>query len=390
MNSPPKMAWFKYSAFFQMMGISASSLIPLFWKEILHYEADKIGFLNAIATAIALSGPLFFGWAGTRQQIDKTIKVCFILSAVLSPFFLSSQSFWLQAVLFTGISFLRCGFTTLVPVGVLNLLSSRAGQEYGKYRRVGSMGFLVGVIGAGYLAKATNPSWVLAILGGSALFAVYPYLNRIEIPQAPQRSGNYRDLLKIPGMLWFYLGTLLISTWSSAAFIFMPLRLSDLGASASTIGWVVSECGIVALFTLSYLGKMTDRYSPAKLYLWVPLFAFLRIFLYGLPTENASWFFLIQLLHIPTWVISEVIQVKTLRSRIPNVHFSRGMALLQVSQSLGLALGSGYIGLCSGHFGLQQAFRWGALLPLFALPFLYLFYVKTPLNHSESDPHPLS
>jgi PPP family 3-phenylpropionic acid transporter len=366
-----KMKWFKYSAFFQMMGISASSLIPLFWKDQLGYSASDIGFLNAIAIIIALAGPLYFGWIGTKKSLEKVIRLCFWITAIISPIILFFDNYWVQATLFAGICFFRVGLTTLVPVGVLNLLGASAAQEYGKYRRIGSLGFLIGVIGAGYLIKFTQPNIIFYILMISALLASFPYWNRLKVPKNPLNQSTYKSVLKIKGMTHFYIATTFISTWSAAAFIFMPLRLSELGASPSFIGWVVSECGIVALFTLSYLGRITDKVSEIKLYYIVPIFAFIRILFYGIPIEDYTWFILIQLIHIPTWVLGELIQVKTLRNILTPEDFSKGMGLLQVSQSLGLALGSGMLGYYSGIFSVKEAFWYASPIPLLALIFIY-------------------
>ncbi len=195
-----------------MMGISVSTLLPLYWKEELSFSSSKISLLNAIAVTIAFIAPLFFGWFGANRKLEKFIRICFWATAFVSPIFLGYSNFIIQALLFGAIQFFRCGYLTFVPVGVLNLLGKNAASDYGKYRRVGSVGFLVGIIGAGYLIKATSTKWIFLFIGLSAIIASIPFIKKLKIPSPKTSSTSYSDIFKTPGMVYFYLATSILIT----------------------------------------------------------------------------------------------------------------------------------------------------------------------------------
>lgn len=359
--------YFQFSAFFQMFFMSSSSLLPLFWTEAWHYTPSEVAWLNSISIAIALVAPFYFG-KGFRISTEKTILFLFAFIALAGAGLWGSGFFLYQVMIFAFLQFLRAGILTLVPTGVLHFLGPNSGHQYGTYRRVGSFGFLVGVVGAGYACQFFGAKWLPMLIIISAGLAALPFLNRIRIPQTDPTQGSYREVMRNPVLRPLLLGYTLISAWSAAVFTFMPLRLQEMGASSGLIGWTISLCGITALLSLVPIGKWIDRHSPAKLYQIVPLCAALRIFLMSLPDTNPYWFLLIQLLHIPTWVLGEAIQIKLIRQHSPSHLYSRAMALISIGLSAGVALTSALGGVFVHHIGLQGTFAIIAILPLLALP----------------------
>jgi PPP family 3-phenylpropionic acid transporter len=374
---------FKFSAIFQMAMVSIASLLPLYWKNSLGYTESEVGYLNALSTLILLGAPFIFGFAGSRYRPEVIIFICFGASALLSPLFLSSDLFSVQSLLFGLLLFMRTGIYILVPVGVMHLLGPRSGNEYGKYRRFGSLGFLSGVISGGYLIEATWPGSVVWLISICAVLAALPYYKKIKIPFARMAGDSFWSVLKIKGLKSFYIGTFLMCIWWSVPFVFLPLRLNEMGASAAFTGWIVSLLGITALISLPLMGSFADRYIPERLYFWLPLLGLLRCILTALPQTNPYWFILIQLMHIPTWVLGDILQVKILKTYVPVTLFSRAQAFLIISTSGGMAIGSAIIGLLVEQISLAQSFIWAGVISLSAMPLLYGIF-KRPLSTNFS------
>jgi PPP family 3-phenylpropionic acid transporter len=362
---------YKFSAFFQMAALSISTLFPLYWRECLGYGEDHIGYLNGIAGFIAISSPLFFGQLGGKRRLEKVIILCFLLSAAFSLGMLSYEHFFFQLLCLALLSFTRTGFTTLVPVGVLSLLSTNAGQGFGDYRRYGSIGFLVGVVGVAYLTEMASAIYVLWASAICLLIASLPYFRRIKIVlETGHLKPNYHQCFAEPSFKWLLGAAAIISTWWASSFIYLPLLMKNAGASSSMVGWGISICGIVAMLFLPQVGKWVDGRSSRRVMLMVPVFATLRVGLYSLPREEALWFIVIQFLHLPTWVVTEVTIMKMVKQLLPESLYSRGQALLQVSQTLGMAFGSMLIATLLGFGDLREVQQWFCLVPLLAYPFI--------------------
>lgn len=372
---------FQFSAFFQMFFMSSSSLLPLFWSEHWHYSSAQIAWLNSISLGISLFSPLFFG---SLRRISGHLAIALLFSLTT----LSSILLWLngapefQILLFALLQFARAGIITLVPAGVLHFLGPNSGEQYGAYRRVGSLGFLAGVIGTGYLSDHLSTSVIPASILISALLASLPFWQKIRIPAQSKQQSSYLQLLKHPIISPLLTSYAFISAWSAAAFTLMPLRLKELGASASLIGWTISLCGITALLTLLPIGKWLDRQNPSHYYLWVPLFSALRIALMALPSQNPTWFLAIQLLHIPTWVLGEAIQMKLIRSHCPSPLYAQAMALMSIALSLGVAISSAIAALIQPFWGLQGSFWAISTIPLVAIPYVIQMQRKISLSTS--------
>jgi len=360
---------YQISVFFQMAAISIANLLPLFWEE-LGMGKGAIGSLNSLGMAISLVGPFFFGWIGSRSDPARLVALCFFGTAVLGPLMLLWTSPLGQGILFGASQFLKVGYLTLVPVGVLHLLGPRAGLDYGRYRRVGSTGFAVAVAGTGFLLARLGNETILWASALCALLAGLPFVNTIRIPTPRATGDSYTSVMRNAKIRWFLFGSLVLGTWQAAPFVFLQLRMKEMGAATGLIGLVLAEGGIVAMLSLTAVGRFADRFAVEKLYYIPAIAACVRLLLYAAPSQNPYWFIAIQLLHIPVWVLSEVCQVKIIRTFAPPSQFARVQALLQIVNTAGWALAAAVTGWIAEACSLRAAFAWTAWLPLLALPFL--------------------
>jgi predicted MFS family arabinose efflux permease len=368
---------YKFSIFFQMMGISSATLLPIFWSDTLQFDAGKIGWLNTLSTLISLIAPLLFGWISTHWAHHKVIFSCFILTTFSTLALLVLPSFFSQSLGLGLMQFMRIGYLVIVPAGVLTLLGVRAAKEYGYYRRIGSIGFLIGVIGTGWLSDIFGAQVIPLISGVATVIAAIPFLFQIRSNISKEIKVGYAMLWEIKLTRYLIPAFALISSWSAAAFIFLPVRMREMEASGNLIGWTVSMCGILALITLVKAGQLADHFNPKKLYLLIPIAGALRMYAMSLPEVHAEWFLAIQFLHIPAWVLGEVIQMKLLKEYCPKELFPRAQAAMMVAQSIGIALCSGLIAVMSNRYELKESLAIAAVLPLLALPFVWMM-VRAP------------
>jgi len=102
----------------------------------------------------------------------------------------------------------------------------------------------------------------------------------------------------------------------------------------------------------------------------IPIFTSIRLVLMYLPDQNYHWFNLIQLLHIPTWVLVDILQIKFIRQFSDRELWPKSHALLNISLSLGNACGSAIGAFIANEYGLRTVFLYTAPIPLLAYFFL--------------------
>jgi len=364
------MRLFQFSGFFQMMAISMMNLFPLYWSS-LGYSDGAIGILNGLGNITAVLGPLFFAWFASRQAPSRLIAWCFLLSGFSIPLMLWAKPIVLQTAVFGLTQFLKVGYLTLVPVGVLHLLGPRAGLDYGRYRRFGSAGFLVAGL-AGMAMQRTSPALVVWLVGGACLLAALPFLGKIEIPRLHVPTEGWIDLFRPRKVRYFLLGSFVLSAWNAGVWVFLPLRMREMGANPNLIAWTMAECGLIAVVSLGLVGRWADHLQkPSLLFLLVPLFAALRLLLMAWPTQHAEWFLAIQWTHVIVWVLGEVVQIQFVRTIVKPSLFPRAQAALQIGTYAGMGIASALMGLLVPHLGLRATIAASALLPLLAWPWLW-------------------
>lgn len=190
------MKWFKFSVFFQLMGIGICALIPIYWRESLHYSATTIGTLNAIGIGIAFLAPIAFGKIGSRIAPERPIFISFICYSSGLLLLVLFSSVYLQVLFFSVLQFSKWGFHTLVPVGVMKHLKGSVGFEYGKYRRIGSLGFLIGLLAIGYITDRVGNYALFYIAAVCMLIAALPYQRLIKIAPNTDKGISFKVLLQ--------------------------------------------------------------------------------------------------------------------------------------------------------------------------------------------------
>lgn len=379
----PEMFYYKLSIFCQMLSFGIAGLVPVYWTEVLHFSAETVAYINGFAMIIPLIAPVVFGTIGSFIHPSRPVVACYCIYSAACIGMYAFHEVFFQAGFYSLLQFARWGFFTLVPVGVLHALGPRAGQEYGTYRRVGSIGFIIGLLLAGYVADSVGLSVMLIIMAVAGIIAAVPFMSRISIPLIPQSGAGYRRLLVRPGPRYFLLGALCINSMFAFSFIFLPIRMKQMGASDFYVSFILAMCGMLALVSLRSVGTLVDRYSPFKLLLLVPVFCFLRTFLTGLPEQSLFWFGLIQLLHIPTWVLGDVLIITYLKRYCDPGSFPRMQALANIANTGGMLLGSWLVGILldTGLCTLQTSFFYVSLVPLSGL----YFFWKLEIEHQKEN-----
>jgi predicted MFS family arabinose efflux permease len=159
-----------------------------------------------------------------------------------------------------------------------------------------------------------------------------------------------------------------------AAFVFLPLRMNELGASNTLTGVAIAATGFFSILFYSKIGKFCDRFDLSGLYCVMLVSVALRTVLISLPSVDPRWFLVIQIMEVPTWLLRDVLRIKYLDSFVSEERRPKTQALIALVSYSGSAVcaaaASGLLQVVS----LQQMFVYHAFIPLLGLPFaIYLW-----------------
>ena len=233
-----------------------------------------LGLIGTIGTAGMLAfnvASLAFGWlsdaTGRRRLL---IAASLFVATLVSAAYLWAKGyvdFLLLQVLDLGM--IGC-YMTLISTRVTAILPpEEQGRGFGLYRMSGSFGFALASLSLGLVTGAfgmraifTLGALAYALAFGASLWMGGDGPRRREASQAAPEVNT----LRAPGLLWFFVASILASTSQYMVFPFFPIFLKDaLAASEGQIG-LLSMVGVLSeVPAMLYLGALSDRWGRRPL-----------------------------------------------------------------------------------------------------------------------------
>jgi PPP family 3-phenylpropionic acid transporter len=357
-----------YFCYFAFLGAFAP-FWPLYLKSV-GLGAAQIGTLLALVPVTRMAGPALWGWLADRQARRipivrlTTVMTCIIFAGVFG----GSSYAWLFAVMLL-MNVFWCGSLPLVEATTMAHLGERVGQ-YGRIRAWGSVGFVLAVVGAGYVLDAAGIAslpWI--ILGLLAVHAATAYV----VTEAPVHVHRDDDqgpwqILRRPEVLALLAGCFLMSVSHGPYHTFYSIWLVEHGYTKSDVG-LLWALGVVAEIVVFFAWtRFTARLSPRQLLLGAYGIAFVRFVAIGWLPASLTVVLLGQVAHAATFGCFHGAAVALTHRFFRGRHQSKGQALYS---GVGFGAGGAVGGLMSGylwdHAGGAWTFTAGGLAGLLAV-----------------------
>ena len=262
------------AASFLGVGVTMPFLPPFLAGKGLGPEAvAQVLFAGSLARFTV--GPAFGRLADRLGDGRLMLVPCAAAAALAAILFLPAQGF--LAIMAVQALF-AAAMAPLSPVGEALTLAAtrRAGVDYGRVRSAGSVAFILGAVGAGWLAAWAGYAAMPWMVGGcyvAAALAAWALPRTEQAPRAPAaRGGGLRrvfplHLLRRPGFGRLVAITGLIQGSHAAYYGFSSIHWARAGHSPETIGLLWSE-GVLAEVLLFFWAKpLLGRLSPRALML---------------------------------------------------------------------------------------------------------------------------
>jgi PPP family 3-phenylpropionic acid transporter len=349
-----------YFFYFAYLGIFA----PFFglYLESIRLTPFDIGVLMSLPQVTRIVAPHLWGWLADRgRHRMRVVRMTGIAGTIaFVGVFAGTQFALLFATLF-AMTFFWSAALPLMEATTLSHLGEET-SRYGPVRVWGSVGFIVAVIGAGYILDRSSlsvvPVLVLAVMLGmlACTYAVPEAAPGVH--ETPQSFGR---VLVRPEVLALIAGGAFMSAAHGPYYTFYSIHLVAEGYSKGATGWlwalgVICEIGIFA-----WMPRLYQAFTLRQILIASFMLAVMRFLIIGWLAQSLAALLFAQVLHAATFGSFHAASIGYVHRIFRGDMQARGQAIYgSFAFGLGGALGSFASGYVWEHSGPALTFTLGA------------------------------
>ena len=317
----------------------------------------------SLLQVMRMFAPNIWGWfadhSGKRVAI---VQVAAVLSLVsyLGVFF-GTSFLWLFVVM-SLMSFFWSASLPLVEATTLSHLGERT-EKYGRIRLWGSVGFIVAVVGLGYILDFVPIRLLLwAILGVMTGSGAVRALHSGS-PVMPHRTDPLPvwQVVKQPVVLAFFAASFFNAAAHGPYYTFYSIYLVDHGYTKGSVGWLWALGVICEILVFLWMPRLMRHFTLRQILLASLALGVLRFLLIAWGIAWIGLVLLAQVLHAATFGSYQAAAVEVIHRLFRGKHQAKGQALFNsISFGAGGTLGSLYSGYTWDILGPEITFTLAA------------------------------
>ena len=367
--------------FFYFAFVGAFSPYWSLYLKSLDFSAAEIGVLMSLLLVTRNFAPTLWGWLADRSgKRAGFVRIAAVLSlaSYLGVFF--GASFWWLFVVMALLSFFWSASLPLVEATTLSHLGDST-ASYGRVRLWGSVGFIVAVIGIGYVLDVAEVRILLWLVLGAMTGIVIFSRHLPEAESVTHHTDHYpvRQILKRPEVASFFASCFLMAAAHGPYYTFYSLYLVEHDYSKGAIGWLWALGVICEIAVFIGMPRLMQRFSLPQILGASFLLAVIRFLLIGWLVNSVAAIMFAQMLHAATFGSYHAAAVAAIHHFFRGRHQAKGQALYT---SLTFGAGGTFGALLSGYvwdfLGASLTFSMASLFALFGLFLIgWKFRIKT-------------
>lgn len=314
--------------FFHFAFIGAFAPYWSLYLKSLSFSALQIGVLMSLLHVTRIFAPTAWGYladhTGKRMLIVQLAAITGLVS--YCGVFFGESFLWMFAIMML-MSFFWSASLPLIEATTLSHLG-KSTARYGSIRSWGSLGFVLAVIGIGYLLDATEIALLLwVVLGFKLGIVIFSWrIPEAEIASHSTDALSVQQIFKQPGVLAFFSACLLMAFAHGPYYTFYSIYLVDYGYSKGAIGWlwaigVICEIGVFFL-----MPRVMHRFSLKQILAFSFTCAVARFLMIGWGVEWPTVMLLAQILHAATYGAHHVAAMMAVHYFFRGRHQAKGQA----------------------------------------------------------------
>ena len=369
-----------YFFYFALLGGTAP-FMALYYNH-LGFSPARIGELIAIPMLTRFVAPSLWGWlgdvTGQRLLIVRIGAVCTLLTFALILF---DKSFaWLAMVMALHAFFWHAVLPQFEVITLAHLRDQTA--RYSRVRLWGSIGFILTVIGLGWLFErlslAAYPFALLVIMAGIiAASAWVPNAEPQLRSEVPGQGGFLKQLWR-RDVLAFFLCVALMQLSHGPYYTFISIHLESLGYPRGLIGQLWALGVVAEILVFLGMARLLERFSLRRVLAASFLLAALRWLLLGFLAEHFWVLLLAQVMHAATFGSFHAAAVHFVQRSFGFRQQGQGQALYATLSGLGGAGGALYAGYSWNSLGPGATFTLASLAALSAAVIILRVHKEQP------------
>ena len=360
-----------YFFYFALLGATAPFLALYF--DHLGFSAARIGELIAIPMLMRCLAPNLWAWLADRTQQRLAIvrfgAICTLLSFAL--IFLGQSFAWLALIMVLHAFFWHAILAQFEVITLAHL--GERSERYSQLRLWGSVGFMLVVVGFGYLFDRVGleyyPWAILAVMSGIILSSFWvpgqpvAFDVKTDLPQAVTHESRLPSMWPI---VIFLASITLMQLSHGPYYTFLTLHLIDLNYSRTVIGWlwalgVLAEIGLFVI-----MPWLLRRVRLKRIILISLVLAALRWWLLGFYADTLMVLLFVQILHAATFGSFHAAGIHFVQRYFAAHKQGQGQGLYVSFSGVGGALGALYAGYTWQAFGASLTFALASVIAVLA------------------------
>ncbi len=343
--------YWRLSGFYLFYFASLGAMMPylgLYLKD-QGFSAAEIGELLALLSLSRIVAPNLWSWFADKSgKAMPMVRLATLLGLIcFSGIFWGQQYVWIALILISSSFFWNASLPQVEAVTLAHL--AERPQHYSHIRLWGSIGFIITVVGLGYVlehqAEIRIPQTIMLLF--AAIFII-----SLSIPDAPKQLHHdnkdpLHHIIFRPEVLAILAISFLVQLSHAPYYTFYTLYLSDFGYEQGLIGllWALGVIAEIILF-LS-VRPLFYRYKVNQLLFAAILFTAFRWLLIAFFPEYLSILIIAQILHAASFGLYHLCLIQLIHRYFNGKHQGQGQALYSsISFGAGMSLGtvlSGYL-----------------------------------------------
>ncbi|MFV5345179.1 MFS transporter [Acinetobacter oleivorans] len=315
------------------------------------FNYQEIGVLSSIAIVTRFFAPLVWGWvadkSGKRMLLVRLAT--WIESCIWLAIFIVPNTFQSIALLMLIFSFFQNAILAQFEGVTLFWLGDQKAKLYGKIRKWGSVGFIVGVFVIGALLEIVPISMLpilLLIIASLAFIWSFTIREPDGAPTSQKKLEPLLPVLKRPTVAAFFTIEFILLFSHAPFYSFYSNFLKSLNFSTTEIGFLWAMGVFAEIFMFSIASKIFQRFSWRSLVVVCLLVTSIRWMLVALFSHYFVGQLFAQCLHAFSFGLFHLIAMRVIFQNFSAGQQGRGQALYSTMWGLGVAFGS----VLAGHF----------------------------------------
>lgn len=344
-----KIPYWRLSAFYFCYFSFVGAFAP-YWSlylKSLEFSAFQIGVLMSLFQVMRTFAPTLWGWladhTGRRVHIVRWTTAA-SLACYLGVF--AGDSFaWLF-----GVMALMCFFWS-APMPLIDAITLRhlgdGASGYGRIRLWGSIGFIVMVIGLGYVLDVMPVKLLLWVILGlmTGVMVSSRWVPEAVITAHHGEQPPVLQIIRTPMVMAFLSASFLMALAHGVYYNFYSIFLVEHGYSKTLVGWLWAVGVICEIAVFLLMPRLTRRFGLRNILLASFVIASVRFGLIGWGVDIPVLVLLAQTMHAATFGSFHAVSVEVMHRIFHGRHHARGQAIYtSVSYGMGGTVG----GLLSG------------------------------------------